>query len=112
MRAKSIQLCPTLCDPIDCSPPGSSAHGIIQARILKWFCCALLRLDTSGRITKKFVCKSKYDFVNFACHVGFMEYVLQTGKVCSLFSIKFKSIHVSEASKEVTSQSHSTLAAY
>ena len=37
MRAKSIQVCPTLCDPIDCSPPGSSAHGILQARILKWF---------------------------------------------------------------------------
>ena len=26
------QLCPTLCDPVDCSPPGSSAHGILQAR--------------------------------------------------------------------------------
>ena len=30
------QLCPTLCDPMDCSPPGSSVHGIVQARILKW----------------------------------------------------------------------------
>ena len=30
------QLCPTLCDPIDCSPPGSSVHGILQARILEW----------------------------------------------------------------------------
>ena len=30
------QLCPTLCDPIDCSPPGSSVHGISQARILEW----------------------------------------------------------------------------
>ena len=28
------QLCPTLCDPVDCSPPGSSLHGILQARIL------------------------------------------------------------------------------
>ena len=27
---------PTLCDPIDCSPPGSSVHGIFQARILEW----------------------------------------------------------------------------
>ena len=34
--AKSLQLCPTLCDPIDGSPPGSSVHGILQARILKW----------------------------------------------------------------------------
>ena len=30
------QLCPALCDPMDCSPPGSSAHGILQARILEW----------------------------------------------------------------------------
>ena len=29
------QLCPTLCDPKDCSPPGSSVHGILQARILE-----------------------------------------------------------------------------
>ena len=31
-----VQLCPTLCDPVDCSPPGSSMHGILQARILEW----------------------------------------------------------------------------
>ena len=30
------QLSPTLCDPMDCSPPGSSVHGILQARILEW----------------------------------------------------------------------------
>ena len=29
------QLCPTLCDPLDCSPQGSSVHGILQARILE-----------------------------------------------------------------------------
>ena len=35
MCAKSLQSCPTLCDPMDCSPPGSSVHGILQARILE-----------------------------------------------------------------------------
>ena len=30
------QLCPTLWDPVDCSPPGSSVRGILQARILEW----------------------------------------------------------------------------
>ena len=30
------QSCLTLCDPVDCSPPGSSVHGILQARILEW----------------------------------------------------------------------------
>ena len=34
--ARSLHLCPTLCDPMDCSPPGSSVHGILQARILEW----------------------------------------------------------------------------
>ena len=28
--------CPTLCNPMDCSPPGSSVHGIFQARVLEW----------------------------------------------------------------------------
>ena len=36
MCAKSLQSCPTLCDPMDCSPPGSSVHGILQTRILEW----------------------------------------------------------------------------
>ena len=36
MHAKSLQLCLTLCNPMDCSPPGSSVPGILQARILEW----------------------------------------------------------------------------
>ena len=36
MWAKSIQLCPTLCDPIDGSPAGPSVHGTLQTRILEW----------------------------------------------------------------------------
>ena len=36
MCAKLLQLCPTLCDPMDRSPPGSSVHRILQARILEW----------------------------------------------------------------------------
>ena len=34
--AKSLQSCLTLCNPIDCSPPGSPIHGILQARTLEW----------------------------------------------------------------------------
>ena len=34
--AKSLQPCLTLCDPMDCSLPGSSVHGIFQARVLEW----------------------------------------------------------------------------
>ena len=36
VRAKLLQLCPTLCDPMDCSPPGSPVHGILQAGTLEW----------------------------------------------------------------------------
>ena len=36
VHAKLLQSCSTLCGPMDCSPPGSSVHGIFQARILEW----------------------------------------------------------------------------
>ena len=35
-ESEVAQLCPTLRDPMDCSPPGSSVHGIFQARVLEW----------------------------------------------------------------------------
>ena len=46
------QSCLTLCDPIDCSPPGSSVHGVFQARILEWVEESLLQgiLPTQGSI--------------------------------------------------------------
>ena len=44
MHAKLHQSYPTLCDPVDCSPPGSSVHGILQARILEW-----VTMPSSGR---------------------------------------------------------------
>ena len=37
------QSCPTLCDSMDCSTPGSSVHGVSQARILEWVFCLLLQ---------------------------------------------------------------------
>ena len=37
-------LCPTLCIPMDCSPPGSSVHGISQARVLEWLAISFSRL--------------------------------------------------------------------
>ena len=38
--AKSLQSCPTLCDPIDGSPPGFPVPGILQARVLEWVAIA------------------------------------------------------------------------
>ena len=45
MRAKSLQSCLTLCDPVDRSPPGSSVQGIFQARILKWVAMSFYRVS-------------------------------------------------------------------
>ena len=42
-RKKVAQLCPTLCDPMDCSLPGSSIHGIFQTRILEWVAISFSR---------------------------------------------------------------------
>ena len=43
------QSCLTLCHPMDCSPPGSSAHGIFQARILEWVATAFSRGSSQPR---------------------------------------------------------------
>ena len=43
--AKSLQLCPTLCDPIDGSPLGSPVPGILQARILEWVAISFSKLE-------------------------------------------------------------------
>ena len=46
--AKSLQSCPTLCDPMDCSPPGFSVHGILQAPILAWVAIPFFRGSSQG----------------------------------------------------------------
>ena len=44
-ESEVAQSCPTLSDPMDCSPPGSSVHGIFQARVLEWGAIAFSRLQ-------------------------------------------------------------------
>ena len=45
--AKLLQSCPTLCDPIDGSPPGSSVPGILQARTLEWVAISFSKIHTT-----------------------------------------------------------------
>ena len=53
VSAKSLQLCLTLCDPVDCSPPGSSVRGILQARILEWVAISFSKdLERVNKIDK------------------------------------------------------------
>ena len=42
----ATQSCPTLCDPMNCSLPGSSVHGILQAKILKWVTISFSRVSS------------------------------------------------------------------
>ena len=51
--AKSLQSCPTLCDPIDNSPPGCPVPGSLQARVLEWGATAFPRVDLSPPLTQE-----------------------------------------------------------
>ena len=48
-ESEVTQSCPTLCNPVDCSPPGSSIHGIFQARILEWVAISFSRGSSRPR---------------------------------------------------------------
>ena len=48
-ESEVAQSCPTLCDPVDCSPPGSFVHGILQARILEWVAIPFSRGSSQPR---------------------------------------------------------------
>ena len=50
-ESEVAQSCPSLCDPVDCSPPGSSVHGIPQARILEW---AAIAFSTSNEVPPQY----------------------------------------------------------
>ena len=56
------KLCPILCDPIDCSPPGSSVHGIFQARILEWVAISYSRGSSQPRDWTHGSCSSRRIF--------------------------------------------------
>ena len=57
MKGKSesevAQSCPTLCDPMDCCLPGSSIHGIFQARVLEWGAIAFSNIIISTELKEK-----------------------------------------------------------
>ena len=63
MHAKPLQLCLTLCDPMNCSLSGSSVHGILQARILDWVPCPPLEIfptQGSNPILMSFALASRF----------------------------------------------------
>ena len=61
--AKLLQSCPTLWDPVDCSLPGSSIHGIFQARVLEWGVHILILINIWNWLmnTKNYNCLSSFE---------------------------------------------------
>ena len=63
--AKSLQSCPTLCDPIDGSPPGSAVPGILQERVLEWVAIAFSGSSqlvvAVCRVKSTFCCVSEFN---------------------------------------------------
>ena len=60
-ESEAAQSCPTLSDPMDCSPPGSSIHGIFQARVLEWGAIAFSDEDLvqpKSKIDKQIIFKN------------------------------------------------------
>ena len=73
--AKSLQFCLTLCDPIDCNPPGTSVHGILQARILEWVVMPLSRGSSQpgDRTRVSYIaCIGRWILYNY-CHLAKLE---------------------------------------
>ena len=58
LRTKLLvaQSCQTLCNPIDCSPPGTSVHGILQARILEWGAISVSKRSSPPRDRTQVFC--------------------------------------------------------
>ena len=50
IESEDAQSCPTLCDPVDCSLPGSSIHGILQARILEWVAISFSKSESEDAL--------------------------------------------------------------
>ena len=55
-ESEVAQSCATLCDPVDCSPPGSSVHGILQTRILEWVAISFSRGSSQPRDRTRVSC--------------------------------------------------------
>ena len=58
--------CPTLCDPMDCSSPGSTVHEIFQARILEWFATSFSRGSSQPRVWTRVSCTASRFFMDWA----------------------------------------------
>ena len=95
------QLCSTLCDPMDCSPPGFSVHEILQARILEWVIVPFSGGSSRPRNQIHVSCvKIKYHYMKITCRNGNLDILLKSRditfptKVHLVKAMFFSSSHV------------------
>ena len=74
VAAKSLQTCPALCDPMDCNPPGSSVHGILQAAVLEWVAISSFRVSSWPR-----------DWTHVSCIAGGFLTPEPSGRWCHIW---------------------------
>ena len=86
--AKSLQSCPTLCDPIDSSPPGSSVPGILQARILEWVAISFSNACMYAKLLQS--CPTLCDPMNSSPPGSSIHRILQA-RILEWVSISFSS---------------------
>ena len=73
-------VCLTLCDPMDCSPPGSSVHGIIPARILEWFAISSSKGSSLPRNQTRIACIGRWILLPL-CHLGSLNKTIKYVKI-------------------------------
>ena len=78
-ESEVAQSCLTLSDPMDCSPPGSSVHGIFQATVLEWGAIAFSQQTRLGSNKTLFMESANLNFVNFMCHEILSPEILSLG---------------------------------
>ena len=89
LYAKSLQSCPTLCDSMDCSPPGSSVHRVLQASILEWVNVSSSRGSTWPRdwtLTSCISCLSRctlYHWASSEASANIKEMHIKTTRKCN-----------------------------
>ena len=105
LATKSFQLCPTLCDPIDGSPPGSSVPGILQARTLEWVASSFFNA-WKWKVKVKSLSRVRPSSDRMDCslpgssiHGIFQARVLEWGAIAFWFSLLEHVFYVSSSSK-------------
>ena len=83
------QSCPTLCDPVDCSPPGSSLHGVLQARTVEWVVFSSSRGSFQPRDWTQVSCIASGLFTTWATRAdvhSIQYYAILNSVLCNMLS--------------------------